>query len=102
MLYLDVACVGPPGMRARATERDMSNEPEPVERREARRIRWIAILPLVVVGVLNKLLTDADANVLRPDPYDDAGRARSSDSMTKVTSVAAIWARRSWRSSLAF
>jgi H+/gluconate symporter-like permease len=53
------------------------NEPEPVEEGKLTNA-WIAILPLVVVGVLNKLLTYAVPTFLRPDPYDDTGRAQSS------------------------
>ncbi|MDO9384625.1 MAG: GntP family permease [Hyphomicrobiaceae bacterium] len=65
------------------------NEPEPV-REEALANPWIALLPLVVVGVANKLLTQWIP--LWYDPKTEVQLAMAKPVVTDVAAVTAIWA----------
>ena len=66
------------------------NEPEPVEEGKLTNA-WIAILPLVVVGVLNKLLTYAVPTFYGPT-HTTTLAGLNHPLETNVTSLAAIWA----------
>ena len=68
---------------------ELRNEPEPFEAEKLPN-PWIALSPLVVVGVANFVLTQVDSARLRRDARDHA--RRHSPIVTKIASVAAIWA----------
>lgn len=65
------------------------NEPEPV-RDEALASPWIAVLPLIVVGVANKLLTQWIP--LWYEPKTEVQLAIGKPVVTDVTALTAIWA----------
>ncbi len=67
---------------------DLVNEPEPFEDEKLPNA-WIAILPLVVVGVANFVLTQVIPRAYGPEHAITLG---PKPIITQITSVAAIWA----------
>jgi H+/gluconate symporter-like permease len=69
---------------------DLRNEPEPFEAQELPN-PWIAIFPLVVVGVMNFILTKLVPRFYGPVHEFTLG-AHGNPVITQINSVAAIWA----------
>jgi len=81
--------VGAAGRAGEGYGQGHSNEPEPVVD-EALPSPWIAILPLAVVGVMNKLLTQWIPAVY--GPKTEVQLAMKAPVVTDVAAVTAIWA----------
>jgi H+/gluconate symporter-like permease len=95
-LIILVAGVGYLAWRVRSAERAGEgygeghiNEPEPISD-EALASPWLAVLPLLVVGVANKLLTQAIP--LWYEPKTEVQLAMAKPVVTDVAAVTAIWA----------
>jgi H+/gluconate symporter-like permease len=89
-LYYIESCRRAAQARSEGYGTDLRNEPEPYEE-EKLPSPWIAILPLVVVGVMNFILTKLVVRFYGPVHEFTLG-TQAKPIVTQISSVAAIWA----------